>query len=190
MTELLPLVLLDIDGVINALPNSDGTIDDYAGYEFDVLPFRQRPVRFLYRKTVIAALNAASLDVEVRFHSMWGDAAQLDLAPEIGLRDFTVSDPNPTGQGIPYDGFDSLYWWKVRVIRDEAALNPGRPMIWLDDNISADLHHYLKRSPYRAPETLSWIRPMPHRGLDSKDLANLADWVRDPLGVIRVRRGH
>lgn len=120
---------------------------------------------------------------------MWGDAARTDLAPEIGLRESTVSDPNPTGQGIPYDGFDSLSWWKVQMIRAGAVLNPGRPMIWLEGNITADLHYYLKRGPYRAPDTLSWIRPRPHRGLDSTDLASLAAWLCEPHEVVRVRRG-
>ena len=187
MSELLPLVWLDADGVIGALPK-EGDEFSYTQYQTYVVPCRGELFYFLFRPAVIAALNAASNTVEIRWHTMWGDAAQNELAPEIGLKEFTVSNPNPTGGGIPSRGAFSLTWWKVQAIREEASLNPGRPMMWLDDNISADLHQHLNESENGAPDSLSWIQPRPARGLDRLDLAAFAQWVADPSATIRIRR--
>jgi hypothetical protein len=185
--EMTPLILLDVDGVIlpeRAAPGGTEmefqtlTMIDYEGIQVD---------RY-FRLPVVAALNAASADAEIRWHTMWGDSARSHLAPAIGLGEFGVTDPRPEGAGLPSRGLWSLTWWKMQWVFTLLEANPGRPILVVDDNLSADLAEHLAVRDEVA--TLSWIQPRSSRGLDRLDLAALAAWVRNPAETVRVRRGN
>ena len=141
----------------------------------------------LCRPDVFASADAAFETVEIRWLTMWGESAANDFAPAVGLNRFDVSDRFPWA-GYPGAGRWSLRWWKSVAVQIEFEVHPGRPMLWLDDNISPDLHDHLIASPL-TPSTLSWIQPKSTRGLDTEDLVSLRSWIDDPTITRRIRRG-
>jgi len=183
-----PLVFLDVDGTMTADRQNTFPFDYTDAYEPYTVHTMGRDYPVLCRRDVIAAINTASTLVEFRWLTMWGESAAKDFAPAVGLKEFGVSDRVPRGGGYPDVGRWSLRWWKFLAIQAEHELHPGRPLIWLDDNISTDLHDKMIASPL-TPATLSWIQPRSTRGLDAEDLLSLKSWIDDPTITRRIRRG-
>lgn len=186
--EKRPLLLLDIDGTMTATRQRSAPFDYSADYCTFKMSLRGRDIRVMFRPDVIRAINSASSELEVKWHTMWGDDAVAHFAPLVELNAFSVTDPAPAGGGMPDEGPGALRWWKYTHILSEAKAAPGRPIMWLDDGIGTDLHQRMIASPL-TPKTLSWIRPRSTRGLDAEDLKSLALWIEDPSVARRVLRG-
>ena len=185
--ELRPLIFFDVDGTLTADRQQMFPFDYSYDYETYTVHTMGRSYPMLCRPDVLAAVNAASEMVEVRWLTMWGQNAANDFAPAVGLKHFEVSD-RFQGAGYPDAGRWSLRWWKVIAILLEQELHPGRALIWLDNAISPDLHDQMIASQL-TPSTLSWIQPKSTRGLDAEDLATLRSWLDDPIITRRIRRG-
>lgn len=148
-----PVLLLDVDGVVNALskrvpsgvwPNGSwitGTADDAEGKTYPMLIARQ----------VVDFFNAlhSSGAVEVRWHTTWQWAAQ-NVADVAGFGKFDVA---VAPEFADYRNFQKqaimdgrLTWWKLpaaeRVVQVE-----GRDLIWVDDDLPYELLRKAKFDP-------------------------------------------
>ena len=125
----LPLLLLDIDGVLNAylyrpaetvLP--DGAYTDLT--EHSVTTTDGRAFRFWTSPRLIEALNSLhdNAAVEIAWLTTWQYQANACVSPTLGLPRFPVAAMQ-----------DRLsdYYWKPRAATE--ALHLGRPVIWIDD---------------------------------------------------------
>ena len=187
-TENRPLLLLDVDGTMTAVRQQSFPFDYWADYLTFARSIRARDIRVLFRPDVVRAINAASSEVEVKWHSMWGNDAPIHFAPLVELEAFGVTDPNPVGRSLPDEGPGALRWWKYLYILEAEKVAPGRPIMWVDDSIGIDLHQRMIASPL-TPKSLSWIQPRSTRGLDAEDLSSLASWMDDPSVTRRILRG-
>jgi hypothetical protein len=169
----LPVWLLDIDGVINALARGpvrgSWPPDTWAQHVVRaeipemglmVLPILvAEPVLDFVRRVV------SSGAAEVRWHSTWRTAAVTDLAPLLGLPPIPISIAPEWTQRPPG-------WWKLAAAQRVIAAE--RPLVWTDDDIArydGDLGDLLSR-----PDALL-ISPDPETGLSPHDLDRIAEFL-------------
>lgn len=153
--------LLDVDGVLNAVQVEPGP------------GFRRirTPHTFTYRPAVaqrIGQLHRAKL-VDVRWLSSWMERALwLPRAvpdfpayrPVLGQREFRNT---PAGM-----------WWKAVTARAVSDADPGRPIIWTDDDLN---HSYgLGELDWVIGRPMLRISPDPHYGLTDDHLAAITDY--------------
>lgn len=140
MTPPPPVLLLDVDGVLNAV-RSD-------------LPEGWQRGRFngyvlSWDPSVVARLRALheSGRVELQWLTTWTEMADRLLAEPLhlprGLRTHS-REVLPTGYGGALGGLSG--WWKLTAAQAVAAAEPGRPIVWIDDDL-AD----------QADDTSEWI---------------------------------
>lgn len=132
-----PLWLLDIDGVINAVGRSyarpwplyrSGQASPYSeldpddrGYTITWAPALTEQIRELHESGA----------VEVQWLTTWGSGANIQLADLVGLPKFeVVEEPNARSGKL-----DRFAWWKFEAAKDVATANPGRKVIWTDDDL-------------------------------------------------------
>lgn len=124
--EQQPLILLDIDGVINAVGRKarywkdSKTIEKLEAIYPDG---EKKEFKVFYSPTVVRAINAWAEVAEVRWLSSWDDRANTFFGPAVGLHRFELARSDP--QTFKLDCFNQ---W--------ANENPDRVIIWIDDNIS------------------------------------------------------
>ena len=171
----VPVWLLDIDGVVNALargpvrgswaPNDWVQTVIHAevpGHGLMALPIlAARPV--LDFVTDVVRSGAA----EVRWHSTWRGAAVTDFAPALGLPPIPISVA-PEWIDRPHAG-----WWKLPAAQRVVAA--GRRLVWTDDDLRVlggdvgglDVH-----------SDALLIGPEPNGGLTADDLDRIAGFLR------------
>lgn len=177
----LPVWLLDVDGVVNALPHG------HVAGVWHVDAWVQRSVRAdvpgLGPMTLSVLAAAPVLDfvagvvtarrAEIRWHSTWRQAAASDLAPALGLPAIPVADAPEWQQATASaDGRWTLApgpgWWKLPAARRVVA--DGRRLIWTDDHLAAAGAH-LGGLAGRADVLL--LAPDPRAGLAPGELARI-----------------
>lgn len=115
----LPLIWLDVDGVINAtLGGWELFKKEYpdAKQVTCVADFMERSI--LYSPTVVAAINRWADLAEIRWHTHWGSRARYHLAPLLGLYDFVACDFTKKQT-------------RLAEVHDPHDLD--RPIVWIDD---------------------------------------------------------
>lgn len=182
----LPLWLLDVDGVINAISkNPDSTVwprDQWMrgfakssdGVTWPMLA--ARPVlRF------ITEVHERGL-AEIRWHTTWRHDAVTVIAPLLGLPEFPVEYAPEVDAPFGWAGSGENYrfeaWWKLPAA--ERELEAGRRLIWTDD----DLEHYSWRAnrtylpaPLGASGNTLLIAPQVRLGLTPKHVASISDFI-------------
>lgn len=167
----LPLLLLDIDGVLNAwryrpaettLPS--GGYEDLA--EYDVPADNGRTYRFWTSPSLIADVIALheSHTVEIAWLTTWQHQANRHVSPTLGLPTFPVV----ADQG----GRFSDYHWKSRAAVE--ALQLERPIIWIDDT---EIDDESRRSYEESFVPHLLIAPDDEIGLTRADIANIREFA-------------
>ena len=166
-----PVLLLDVDGVLNAvrpdLPEGwrRGTFNGYV---------------LSWDPTVVARLRALheSGRVELQWLTTWTELADRLLAEPLGLpRGLRTHsrDVLPTGFGGSQRALSS--WWKLAAAQAVSAAEPGRRIVWIDDDL-AD----------QAEDTSEWlaahgqvlvVAPDYSTGLTHAELDRIERWLAD-----------
>jgi hypothetical protein len=173
----MPLWLLDIDGVVNALTVAPDVRvwPEHTWIHRTVIS--EIPARGMLRLPILAArpvldfvaAAAASGRVDVRWHSTWRSAAVTDLAPALGLPHIPISvAPEWTNR-------TRGQWWKAPAAL--RALAAGRRLIWTDDDL--DYFGDEVAAVRERPDALL-IGPDPAVGLRPADLDAIAAFVGLP----------
>lgn len=165
-----PVILLDIDGVINAdtrKPNR--SIWPAASWRFGEAVSAGKRWPIAWSTNVIEFLTRVHSEgrAEIRWHTTWQHDAQ-NLADLVGLPTFPVaSAPEaPTDDGLNgeliaariRDGLPA--WWKYGAAR-RMVIEERRPLIWIDDDITSEL-------PRRIRDALDRLGPVSFVSPDSK----------------------
>ncbi|MGY1662280.1 HAD domain-containing protein [Geodermatophilus sp. SYSU D00705] len=142
----MPILLLDVDGVLNAacrdLPEGwrRGTFNGFV---------------LSWDPTVTARLRELheSGRVEIQWLTTWaGDADRLLAEPmglPRGLRVHAREGAAPTGFRGPLG--TATDWWKLACARAVAEAEPGRRIVWIDDDLAE-----------QAADTGEWLAAHPH----------------------------
>jgi hypothetical protein len=148
-----PILLLDVDGVLNAVgPDASdrwqrGVFNGYTVY---------------WDPTITARLREwhESGRVEIQWLTTWADNADKWLAEPLGLPRglrTRASGAAPTGFLGRLGG--ETGWWKLTAAREAAEEEPGRRIVWIDDDLAE-----------QAADTGDWLAAHPHVLVVAPDL--------------------
>lgn len=157
-----PVILLDVDGVLNPVTRS------HRGYR----KFRARPHGITFRLWLNAAHGRMLLDLaeasgaELIWATYWCDDANEWIAPRVGLPRLPFV-PIPQR---PLDTEFSLGGWKARHV---ARWAEGRPFVWFDDllDVSECLASEAGLGRYHV------VRVDPRKGLHEGHLEQARSWL-------------
>jgi hypothetical protein len=153
-TTDVPILLLDVDGVLNAarldLPDGwqRGTFNGFV---------------LSWDPTVTARLRELheSGRVEIQWLTTWTTNADRLLAEPMGLprglKTHAPTDMAPTGFLGPLGGRSG--WWKLVAAREVAEAEPDRRIVWIDDDLAL-----------QAAETGEWLAANSHVLVVAPDL--------------------
>jgi hypothetical protein len=150
----VPILLLDVDGVLNA-PRVDlpggwrrGTFNGFLLSWDPTLTARLRELHESGR-------------VEIQWLTTWTMNADRLLAEPMGLprglKTHARADAAPTGFLGPLGG--AAGWWKLDVARHVAEAEQARRIVWIDDDLAE-----------QAAETGEWLATNPHVLVVAPDL--------------------
>lgn len=175
-----PLVLLDVDGVLNALQPGEAWPDWQVGRAVA----EGRAFRITWSPSVVARVRRWTEVADVRWLTTWGHDANRSLRhlvdlpelPVAGTYDDTEGSPDrlPSGTDAHAEmapaAPDALTgrWWKFDVVRRLVRADPGRPLVWLDDDLlgAADMVAWVRE--HAAAVLL--VTPDPASGLSPQEL--------------------
>ena len=176
-----PLLLLDVDGVLNAVtrtPDAHVWTDWVTGTAR--ANGRSWPITF--SPTPVARLAAWHRDgaVELRWLTTWGFAANEGLHELLGLPALEVAGV-PDGPGSASElaeaslagstaaAPDALTgrWWKLDAVRRLLAAEPGRPTVWVDDELRGAGNAF---AAWAGSVGIVTVGPDPATGLTTHDL--------------------
>lgn len=186
---MLPLLLLDVDGVLNAFDSPVDASDQAWRHGFARAQGTLWPITF--SPVVVAALRAWHEQgrVEVQWLTTWGHAANDSLRELLGLPQLQVAgtyDDEPS-DGVAADDDSSLAgatpsapytlagtWWKYDVVRAVLRDQRGRRVVWVDDELTQDSEFtaWARRQPDLLP-----LGPHAARGLTTDDLEVIDRWL-------------
>ena len=157
-----PLILLDVDGVLNALALQPG-------------PAWERHTCQSWNGTYRVRLNpahgpmllnlAAETGAELVWATTWTSDANKQIGPKIGLPELPVIDVL-SGEDEP--------WVNAKVPPVADYVN-GRPFVWLDDDLNDDDRAYLAK--HDGVGEFLIVDVAPRSGLSAYHVQQAADWL-------------
>lgn len=166
----LPIVVLDVDGVLNPYARRDG---EQAGFE-DFTEHRARG--FVLRLSRQMGARIRRLPAEIVWSTTWADTVDEDIVDHVGL---------PPGLRVaarpPTETTELLTNWKLVQVR-RFIEGERRPFAWLDDDAldwpgpdGATARTWA--ATLEVPARL--IAPRPELGLTPAELDDLESWLLD-----------
>lgn len=193
-----PLLLLDVDGVLNAL--GWPLPDVWPQWRAGTASADGRDYPIAWAPEVVRRLVEwhEAGRVEVQWLTTWGHAANRSLRHLLGMPELVVTgtyqdaaEPDDgANAGEPDEGADALAavtpaardeltgrWWKFDVVRRVVAEQPGRRIVWLDDDLAGqrDLRDWVQQAADCLP-----LAPLPITGLRPDDLEVVSAWLDRP----------
>ncbi len=185
---MTPLVMLDVDGVLNALGDLDCWPDEQNGFaraEGNLYPIT-------FSRLVVARLRNwhESGAAEVQWLTTWGHDANAGLRELLGMPELVVAgtyddegvtaevDVTSHAASAP-SAPDPLSgrWWKYDVVQRVLREQPGRTVVWIDDELSNDSR--FRRWGETQEHHLTCLGPDPMTGLSPTDLKTLSRLLED-----------
>lgn len=180
-----PLLLLDVDGVLNALGQPNPSVWPEWERGWATADGSSWPI--LFAPAVIERLASWQREgrVEVQWLTTWGHDANDDLRTLLGLPELAVAGTyqdeddagSAAGAGASHAAVapsapDPLSgrWWKYDVVRRLLAAQPERLLIWVDDELQpgSAFRVWSDQQP-----SLRAVGPDPEVGLTPDDLAGI-----------------
>lgn len=154
-----PLVLLDVDGVLNPLRRSPG----YQRYRATPNGITFRLLLNPRHGPLLTGL-AASTGAELVWASYWTDSANEWIGPRVGL---------PPLPAIPIPPRDPSYGYGAWKARHVAEWIGERPFVWLEDE--PDVPDALAGGPRLGPHLVVPVDP--EEGLTDGHVEHARDWL-------------
>lgn len=133
------MMFLDVDGVVNAV---SGTPDPQVWPDWQTATVRNRLAAFpiLWSPSVVDRL--CSWDerglVEIFWLTTWLDDANGELAQTLGLPGWAVLGSDLAADPALSSSGGAWGWWKADLVHQQLHTHPGRPFVWLDDDLDAE----------------------------------------------------
>lgn len=129
MSTSRPVVLLDVDGVVNAFDTHPPGWKDWRKVSADYCTIR-------YSRTMVNRLQ--NLDADLVWLTTWRETANRFLCPLFGWKHLSVAGETPD---CVDENFEEIYqyhdgWWKAPIAQRFIERNP-RPFVWVDDDLGS-----------------------------------------------------
>ncbi len=163
----LPLILLDVDGVINGAARSwpEDQRKKVSAWDYKIN----------YSTAVINQINEWSRTkaAEIKWSTFWGGHAQTDLAPALKLDHFELATRKPEDCGERKE--ESFF----NAVKD----NPTRKVVWIDDELFNMVHRVWEKYHLRRNilESGSVLLVNPDDGLEQKHLTMVDLFLKNKL---------
>ena len=185
-----PLVLLDVDGVLNAV-TAWGRSGAWSDWRSGVARAEGRDFAITWSPSVVAAVRSWQDLAEVQWLTTWGHDANTSLRHLLDLPELPVAatyadadvapsgsadDDGPAHASVAPAAPDRLTgrWWKFDAVRRLVRTDPSRPIVWLDDDLAgqSDVRDWM-----HAHTTCLLVAPDPRSGLKPDELASVMDFL-------------
>jgi hypothetical protein len=185
----LPLVLLDVDGVLNAV-SAWGRSDAWPDWRTGLATADGRPFPITWSPTVVAAVVSWQQVAQVQWLTTWGHDANTSLRLLLDLPELVVAGTyddvdGPAGEAdvdgpahasVAPAAPDRLTgrWWKFDVVRRIVRTGGPRRIAWLDDDLAGqdDVREWM-----REHTTSLLVAPDPRSGLTRSHLDAVAEFL-------------
>ena len=185
-----PLVLLDVDGVLNAV-QARGRSDAWDDWRTGRATADGRSFPITWSPTVVEAVRSWQALAEVQWLTTWGHDANTSLRHLLGLPELPVAGTyddvdGPAGAAdvgaaahasIAPAAPDRLTgrWWKLDVVRRIVRTGEPRRVVWLDDDLAGqdDVRAWMRQHT-----TSLLVAPDPRSGLTAAQLAAVEAFLR------------
>ncbi len=185
-----PLVLLDVDGVLNAV-QAWGRSDAWADWRTGRATADGRQFPITWSPSVVAAVRSWQELAEVQWLTTWGHDANTSLRHLLELPELPVAGTyddvdGPAGDPDAYGPAHAAVapaapdrpsgrWWKFDVVRRIVRTGQQRRIAWLDDDLTGqdDVRAWM-----RAHTTSLLVAPDPRSGLTAAHLHAVEQFLR------------
>lgn len=178
----LPVWLLDVDGVLNAVVSSGKKPPKSAGWPADSwrdfhARHRDKWYRIVAAEPVLDVVRRAHTEklAEVRWLTTWedDDAVLTEIAPKLGLPEFPVAGRQ--------EEFPARHlWWKLPIAMRTYAEDPDRDLLWTDDHFSMWRPAKVWATTYQDRVTV--VSPNEGQGLIPAHVNKIVRWLELPRG--------
>ena len=191
-----PLLLLDVDGVLNALGRDDVRARAWSDWRQGWARADGRRWPITWSPAVVTRLAAWHDEggLELQWLTTWGHDANVELRDLLGLPQLGVAgtyrDEDADGAATaPADSHaaaapsapDPLSgrWWKYDVVQRVLARQPDRQVVWVDDELQpwTAFRRWADEQP-----RLHAVGPDPSTGLTDRDLTAIGGLVAQSAG--------
>ena len=168
-----PILLLDVDGVLNAICRD--LPEGWRRQIFDGYALSWDP-------TVVVRLRELheSGRVELQWLTTWTERADELLAEPLGLprdlRTHSREGESPTGFEGERRGLRG--WWKLGAAREVALAEPDRRIVWIDDDLAEPAED--TRTWLAANDHVLVVAPDFEKGLTHAELDRVETWLATP----------
>jgi len=182
-----PLVLLDVDGVLNAVASV--TSDVWDDWRTGVASAEGRTFPITWSPTVVQAVRGWRYLADVHWLTTWGHDANRSLRHLLELPELPVAgtydEPadgapdrdGPTHASVAPAAPDPLTgrWWKFDVVRRLVRADPDRRMVWIDDDLRLqdDVRAWMRQEA-----SCLLVAPPASTGLTPAHLASVESYLR------------
>lgn len=182
-----PLVLLDVDGVLNPIAESSEALDraphgELEDWVTDLFTIRRVEYTVRVHRSVCDFLRRLHAAADVRWLTSWShsDRCNSVIAPLVGLPELPIECYERYRHWSKYVDPASLDWWKLSAARGAARREPDRLLLWADDDIrfSPWAVQWVRDASRGRPAPVEAIVPDRHLGLTMQDMDRIDRLVR------------
>lgn len=174
-----PSLYLDIDGVLNAIPDEPAP----PGYSMQMI---DGYVIHLHRE-ITAMVTTLASHYDIVWFTLWNHRAAPLMGPHVGLErapylhtSWRLGRQTMLTQGYPEATLDFVLYAKTPLLR--GRVDPDARWVWIDDSHGRGDHSYLTREGFK-PVNFRLLRTNRQAGLTWRDVERAVAWIPE-LGSV------